>query len=219
VKNIIAINVSPRKKGTSAMLLNVIKEELTRQGDSVNIIDLYSHLKKKEAIFEAIKTADTIVISGPCYTNTYPADTIWLLEEISAQSDILHGQSFYGIIQGGMPYAHTHISGLNMLKVFAQKVGMLYKGGFIMGMGAMLDGHPIEKHLNAKKIKRQFLIFCKHIHNGDKSPDSVYEESLLKFPRFVMKIIMFYINRSTAKEFAAKGIDVNQPSPYLGDEI
>jgi multimeric flavodoxin WrbA len=219
VKNIIAINVSPREKGTSAMLLNMMKEELTRQGDSVNFIDLYSHLKKKEAIFEGIKTADTIVICGPCYTNTYPADTIWLLEEMSAQPDILQGQNLYGIIQGGMPYAHTHISGLNMLKVFTEKVGMQYKGGFIMGMGAMLDGQPIEKHLNSKKIKRQFLLFCRHIHNSDKSPDSVYETSLLKIPSFVMRIIMFYINRSTAKEFAAKGIDVNQPSPYLSNEI
>ncbi|MEL7609720.1 MAG: hypothetical protein AAGU74_09460 [Bacillota bacterium] len=51
-------------------------------------------------------------------------------------------------IQGGMPYVHTHESGLLMLKAFANKCDVRYKGGFVMGDGAMLNGQPIgpKKH-------------------------------------------------------------------------
>ena len=217
MKNIIAINASPRKTGTSAMLLNTLKDELTRLGDCVNIINLYSHLKDIQAVIDAVSAADIIVISGPCYTNTYPADTTMLLEALAAHPSVLHGQNLYGIIQGGMPYVHTHVSGLNMLEVFARKAGIPYQGGFVMGMGAMLDGQPLDKLPNGKKVKRQFMIFCKHVHNGEASPDSVYEASMIKMPGFVTRLLMKYMNRSTAKKFAARGIDINQPSPYLSD--
>ena len=219
MRNIAAINVSPRKQGTSAMLLNMLKDELEKHGDNVCILHLYSHLEEMQTIFDAVNIADTIVISGPCYTNTYPADTTKLLEKLAAQPGILHEQNLYGIIQGGMPYAHTHSSGLNMLKAFSRKAKLPYKGGFVIGMGAMLDGRHVSKLLNGKKVERQLMLFFKHIHNGDASPDSVYEASLLKMPGFAAKILMILMNLKIRKTFAARGIDVHCPSPYLDDKI
>ena len=219
MKNIAAINVSPRKQGTSVTLLNMLKDELQKHGDNVHIIHLYSHLKEMQTIFDAVNAADTIVISGPCYTITYPADTTRLLEELLAQPGVLHGQNLYGIIQGGMPYAHTHISGLNMLKIFSRYAKLSYQGGFIMGMGAMLDGRPINKLLNGKKVERQLMLFFKHIHNGEKSPDSVYEASLLKLPGFAAKMLAALVNRKINKTLAARGMNASDPSPYLSDEV
>ena len=219
MRNIAAINVSPRKQKTSAMLLDMLKNELERLNDNVRIIHLYSHLNELDKIMDAVSTADTIVISGPCYTNTYPADTIRLLEELAARPDILRGKNLYGIIQGGMPYAHTHVSGLNMLRVFSRKAKIQYQGGFIMGMGAMLDGKPVNKLLNGKKVQRQLMIFFKHIHNGEESPDSVYEASMLKMPGFVFKLLAKLMNIKINRMLKSRGMDADLPSPYLNDEI
>ena len=217
MRNIIAINVSPRKQGTSAMLLSRLKNELDKHGDHVHILHLYSHLENMQPIFDAVNVADIIVISGPDYVNTYPADTTKLLEELAARPDIFHSQSLYGIIQGGMPYAHTHISGLNMLKIFSSKMKIQYQGGFIIGMGAMLDGRPLNKLPNGRKVEYQFTLFLKHIHNNEESPNSIYEASLIKMPRFATKILMHLMNRKINKMYTARGIDIRQPSPYLKD--
>ena len=219
MRNIAAINVSPRRQGTSVTLLNMLKDELYKHGDNVCIVHLYSHLKEMQPIFDAVNAADTIVISGPCYTNTYPADTTRLLEELLMQPGVLHGQNLYGIIQGGMPYAHTHISGLNMLKFFSRKAKLPYQGGFIMGMGAMLDGRPISKLPNGKKVERQLMQFFNLIHKGEKSPDSVYEVSILKLPGFVARMLAAFVNRSINKTFAARGMNARDPSPYLSDAV
>jgi len=219
MRNIVAINVSPRTQGTSVTLLNRLKDELEKRGNHVHIVHLYSHLKDMQPIFDSVNNADTIVISGPCYTNTYPADTTRLLEELASHPDALHGQNLYGIIQGGMPYAHTHISGLNMLGIFASKVDLRYQGGFIMGFGAMLDGQPLNKLPNSKKVERQLGIFFEHIANGQESPSCVYEAAMIKMPRFVVKILVVLVNRKTDKEYAARGMNASNTSPYLNDEI
>ena len=217
MRNIIAINVSPRKNGTSANLLEKLKNYLENLGDNIRRIDLYSNLKNMQVIFDATIFADTIVICGPCYVNTYPADTTMLLEELAARPDVLHGQNLYGIIQGGMPYAHTHISGLNMLKIFSYKTHITYQGGFVMGLGALLDGQSLSKLPNGRKVDKQLSIFFENIHNGEKSPDAVYEKALLRIPGFIAKIMATGMNRKIDKTFAARGMDAHQPSPYMND--
>ena len=217
MKNIVAINVSPRKRGTSVMLLEKLKNDLEKLGDHVHRIDLYSHLKEMQVVFDAVSAADTLVICGPCYVNTYPADTTMLLEELDARPDVLHRQNLYGIIQGGMPYAHTHISGLNMLKVFSNKVGLTYQGGFVMGLGALLNGQPLDKLPNGRKVDKQLTVFFGNIHNGEKSLDSVYETALVKMPWFMTAVLAAMMNRKIDKIFAARGMDAHEPSPYLDD--
>ena len=87
-----------------------------------------------------------------------------------------------------------------------------------MGMGAMLDGQPLNRLPNAKKVERQLMLFFKHIHNGEDSPDSVYEASLMKMPGLVTRILAALMNRKIDKTLSARGINPYQPSPYLNDE-
>jgi len=215
MKEMLLINASPRTQGTSFVLLQMCKEYLEGKGHAVKLIHLYPSMKNTGEMWKAIKNADTLIISGPCYFNTYPADTIVFLEELSGQKDLLHGQSLYGIIQGGMPYVHTHESGLSLLDMFSRKCNMSFMGGFVMGLGAMQNGRPVSKLPNARTITRQLNIFFDHIEKGEVSPPAVYQKARFKMPSFVFSILARKMNQSIDKDIRKQGMDVNQISPYL----
>lgn len=208
------INLSPRTSGTSAMLANLCAASL-----AAGVIDLYPNLKRPEVILEKIEESDTVILSGPCYVDSYPADTVYLLEQIKEHSDILHGQNLYGIIQGGMPYVHTHESGLKMLQLFCRDCNLNYKGGFVLGMGAMLDGKPLSKLPNAKKAEKAFAEFLHHIKIGEESPAKLYYEAQAKIPVLMCRYLSHRMNKTIDKDLKKRGIDYRQPSPYYKTPI
>ncbi|WP_312369633.1 NAD(P)H-dependent oxidoreductase [Lachnoclostridium sp.] len=218
MKNILLFHVSPRQKGTSYVLLQMCMEYLSEKGHICELMHLYPNLNNPEKIRETVNRADTLVFSGPCYINTYPADTIALLEDLSVHREVLHGQNIYGIIQGGMPYPHTHESGLSMLEMFCKKCDLAYKGGFVMGLGAMLNGQPIKKLPNSKKINRQLQIFFEHIDKEEDSPRQVYQVAQFKVPSLVYRIMSSTMNRKIDNDLTNHGIDVKQRSPYFISE-
>lgn len=169
LQRVLLISASPRIKGTSVMLLERIRKQV--QGELVHL-----YLEETETILEKMKAAETIVISGPCYINGYPGALQRLLE-VAQEKAPWEGQKLYGIINGGMPYVHTHRSGVDSLKLFSSQCGFSWMGGFVLGGGAMLDGGPLEKHLSAKKVVPAFEQFVKCIAEGQPSPDALYEEA------------------------------------------
>ena len=84
-KNILTINLSPRKNGTSVVLLKKCTDYLKEHSHFVKHINLYSHLENFQELFNSVSDADTLIFSGPDYVNTYPADTTKLLEEIAVE--------------------------------------------------------------------------------------------------------------------------------------
>ncbi|WP_326513804.1 NAD(P)H-dependent oxidoreductase [Clostridium intestinale] len=215
MKKILLINGSPRKTGTSFLLGKMCSEYLLNKSYECQLLHLYSSLNNIDKPYESINNADTIIISGPCYINTYPADMIDFLEKVSRNKEILHGQSIYGIIQGGMPYAHTHESGLKMLEIFGKKCGLNFKGGFVMGMGALVNGGPLNKLPNSKKFIKQLNVFFEHISRDEISLSEVYKEAQFKMPSLVYKIMSVTMNRKIDSNLKKHGIDVNQENPYL----
>lgn len=216
MKNAIIINLSPRKNGTSVMLANLCREFLNSRELQAEIINLYPHLKELSPILNRINESDTIIMVGPCYIDCFPADTIYLLEQIIKNKKILHGQNLYGIIQGGMPYVHTHESGLKMLELFSRECNIVYKGGFVIGMGAMLNGQSLDKLPNGKKVKRLFDAFLKNIADGENSPEQLYHDAQLKMPGIIYRYMAKGMNKRIDKQAREKGIDSEQQSPYLG---
>lgn len=212
------INASPRAEGTSAMLLRRVMARLTQAGHSAALMNLYPNLKRMDALVAAFAEADALVLSGPCYIDTYPADTYALLESIAQNHAACHGQLVYGIIQGGMPYAHTHESGLNALRLFAKACGLRYGGGYVMGMGPLLNGQPLEKTLNAKAAVKQFDQFCVHVAHGEDSPAEVYQRALLRLPSFVWRLLARWMNARIDREAKACGIGPNWVSPYAAEQ-
>lgn len=219
MKKVVIINLSPRKKGTSMMLANRCREFLSVRDYQVEILHLYPNLKNLSALMAAINEVQSIIMVGPCYINTYPADTVYLLEELEKNRDVLHGQDLYGIIQGGMPYVHTHESGLKMLELFAGENDLSFKGGFVIGMGAMLNGQPLDKLLNGKKAERGFQHFLENVAKQEKSSSELYNQAQLKMPGMVYYLMAKMMNRKIDKERRGKGIGDQVKSPYDNTNI
>ncbi len=215
MKKTLLINASPRQKGTSVVLLLMCADYLKEKGQDTELIHLYPSLRDPEKLYHAFGEADTIVLGGPCYINTYPADTLYLLQELSKHAELLHGQRLYGIIQGGMPYAHTHESGLSMLELFCKKSGLQCMGGFVMGMGAALNGKPVSALPHSRKILRQLRIFFSHIEKGEASGRNVYEDAQLKLPVFLFGLMSKMMNHIIDTDLKKHGVDITQQNPYL----
>ena len=214
MKRYLIINASPRPKSTSLLLANMCKAYLDGQGENADVVSLIQGGGMDKAL-DAIKSADVVVISGPCYVNTYPATVIKMLMEWEKRA--LSGQTIYGIIQGGMPYPHTHKSGLNMLKLFAKKNGLKFNGGFVMGLGPLVNGETIDKLPNSKKLKRQLNVFFANVCGERVSEDAVYERARMRTPALLAKILARFMNKSIDERFAKLGWDARQESPYKKD--
>ncbi len=206
---LLLINASPRKTGTSRMFCDRLQKKLG--GEIMELFDTKTELTE---MIEKIHTTDSIVIAGPCYVNSYPARVTLLLEELRRQPEQCHGQKLYGMINGGMPYVHTHESGLHQLELFAEECGMHYAGGFVMGVGPMLNGQDLEKHMCAKKLVPAFDAFAEHIAKGEDSPASIYCNAALKMPPLIAKIMTRKMSKGIDKQLASHGFDYHTPSPY-----
>ena len=192
--NHIIINLSPREKGTSKMLTNYFIDRLSSGENIVESLSLYSHLEDMDTMLNKIKAADSIIMIGPSYVCSFPADTIRLLEKMSSIEETLHGQSLYGFIQGGMPYVHTHEHGIKLLENFCIKEGLIFKGGFVMGFGAMLDGRPLDKIMGAKKTVRGVNEFIEHIKHNEESSAKLYKDAAINIPYPIIKILSVMMN-------------------------
>ena len=214
MKKAVILNLSPRKTGTSMMLVTRSKEFLSARDYQLEIRHLYPHLKDLSPLLAAIRESESIIMVGPCYIDTYPADTVYLLEQLEINRDVLHGQDLYGVIQGGMPYVHTHESGLKMLELFAGENDLNYKGGFVIGMGAMLNGQPLDKLLNGKKVEQGFEHFLDNVAKRLNSPLDLYYQAQLKMPGLVYWLMAKMMNRKIDKDRREKGIGDQAQSPY-----
>lgn len=212
--NYVIINLSPREKGTSTMFTKYFENRIKSDINFVETVSLYKYIKNIDIVINKIKEADSIIMIGPCYVTSYPADTINLLDKMSSEEGILHGQSLYGFIQGGMPYVHTHEHGIKLLESFAQKENVNFKGGFVMGGGAALNGQPLEKILGAKKIVPAVNTFIEHIKNDEEASKNLYKDAEMKIPYLITKMILIMMNKNIKKDLNKRGIDYNQKSPY-----
>lgn len=214
MKKFLLINLSPRPHGTSFLLLHMCQQYLESKGHQTELLHLYQNLSTPKSLLKAVEKADTLVLGGPCYVNTYPADTTAFLMELSAHREVLHGQSLYGMIQGGMPYSHTHESGLSMLEIFCRKCNISYQGGFIMGLGAILDGKPLTNLPNSKRVIKQLNQFFTYIEKDETAPREVYLKAQFRVPGFIYGIMAKGMNRFINRDLRKHGIDVMQESPY-----
>lgn len=212
MNDLLIINGSPRRSGTSAMFCQRCADALGGE-----ICHLYGERDSVDWLLPRIDAAGTIILSGPCYIDSYPGKVIFLLEKIAEQPEICHGQKVYGIINGGMPYVHTHDSGVRMLELFCRDCNMEYMGGFVLGLAPMLDGKPLENHFNAKKAVPAFRTFLEHIRNGEMSPDQLSYDAQFRMPRLLLRFLAWRMCRRVDMNLKKHGFTYSQKSPYWGE--
>lgn len=201
---------SPRPRGTSAMLLRRLQEAAGGE-----MISLYQKEGAERALARMAE-ADRIVISGPCYINSYPAPVAELLEKAADSGISWAGKQLYGIINGGMPYAHTHRAGLRTLELFAESCGLHWMGGFVLGGGAMLDGQPLEKHFSAGRAVPAFEAFCAHAAAGTASPDALYLKANRPLSPLAARLFSLMLNGMVSRRIRRFGHDPRAGSPCRG---
>ncbi|MBE6024533.1 MAG: hypothetical protein E7231_15370 [Cellulosilyticum sp.] len=206
------LNASPRENGTSHMLCMRLKTSLHGTYRS-----LYGKTNTPQSLLQSIQEADTIVLIGSCYCNSYPGNVTELFEYLADYKDQLTDKVWYGIIHGGMPYTHTHESGLKHLEYFCKCCDMSYKGGFIITMAPMLNGKPLEKHLFSKTIVPAFEKFTEAIKTQAVSPDSLYQSLEPKMPFIITKAFSLFLSHSVDQSLKKYGLNPKDKSPYLKD--
>lgn len=214
-EKVFIINGSPRsEKGISYSLAK--RCQFTTGGE---IIHLYHQLNNLQQVLAQINQAEKIIIIGPCYINTFPAHVIALLEMLHKHPEVCHGQKLYGIINGGMPYVHTHEVGIKQLELFCKQVNLCFGGGFVVGAGPIIDGKKLEAHPAAKKLIPAFNAFIQCIHQGKKASDTLYKQAEFKVPSIVVKGFTWQMNRTIDKNLKKHGFSPKQISPYLGKTL
>lgn len=200
------ILASPRKKGTSAMLCETLQKK--NGGEIV-------HLFGDQSVVDKCLKAQVITIIGPCYINSYPGDVVALLCQLAQYQTQLAGKKMYAVIQGGMPYMHTHDHGIKMIERFCNTMHMHYMGGFVLGGGPILDGKPLNNlPFNGKKAAAVFDQFATHVSLCQPTDDSLYQslEMPIKGP-FAWGLAKF-LSHMKIKQLRQKGINPNEKSPY-----
>lgn len=210
----VILNGSPRKDSTSKLLMNMCKESLIQQGHNVTCYSIMSIFQKEMEFLSALKNCDGWIIIGPSYVNTYPGEVIRLLELLMQYKDNFQQQKLYGIIQGGMPYVHTHNSGLRTLSLFAKQCNFIYQGGFVFGLGPVVNGRSLDHLPNAKKIKKGLDYFFVCVMNLAEVDEQVSYQAQLRLPASVTKLLAIVLNYTQHKNFRKKGIDYRRQSPY-----
>lgn len=201
------ICASPCPKGTSAMLLRRVQQAT---GGEIHFL----YREGAAAVLEHMAGAHTIVLSGPCFINIYPAKVMELLKLAMTRKKDLAGKKLYAISNGGMPYAHTHQSGLRTLALFCQACSMRYMGGLVLGVGAMLDGQSLEKHMNARRVVPAFEAFVAHIARGEPSPDGLFLDAQTRMSGFKARLGAAFLNRMVDKRLRSFGHDLQQKGPH-----
>lgn len=211
MSEILVVQCSYRPQGTSVMLCKMLKDMDSR----VCVVSISDALQRLQQFLYKVEQCSTLVFIGPCYINTYPAEVFVLLEELTKHKEILHNQKIYGVIQGGMPYIHTHAAGLRSLELFANSLSLTYQGGFVLGMGALINGHSLSVLPHGRRVKRQLTIFFQGILDGTPQSMKVCEDAVLRLPVWVMRILSRKMNKNILKEAALKNYDVCSQSPYM----
>lgn len=207
MEKVLLINLSPRVKGTSAKLLKYSKEYIESKY-LVEQVSVYTDETKR--IISSCLESKMIIFIGPCYINTFPAETFSLLEKLTSVKDRMKDQLVYAVIQGGMPYVHTHYSGLQAVSLFCKESRIRYMGGFVLGGGAMMNGQDFDVLPNSKKTQKYFYMFLKNVVDKEYIDDQIYQKVELKLPVIGWRILAKILNRELKKQLEGARKDENK---------
>ena len=138
-------------RSTSESLGTFLLGHLHEKGFETEKIYAYPALKQErvdENLFSAVDHSDILILAFPLYVDSLPSPVIRALEIIAENRRGMEKpkrQKFLAICNCGFPEAHQTDTALAICRRFALETGMEWAGGLGLGMGAAIDGKPLEK--------------------------------------------------------------------------
>ncbi|MDP4094275.1 MAG: hypothetical protein Q8920_13045 [Bacillota bacterium] len=213
-KNMVILNGSPRKKGTSysfSLTIKKLVEERGSKAEIVHIIDYYDGNKDLKDLGSLISACDIVGLVCPYYVDTLPSPVIWLFEKIRSEfAETIKGKGFFAVSQNGFPDISLFKAILGTCRCFSESVGMNWLGGLAYGGGAIINGKLMED-LGKKgaKITSGFKAAVNDILEGKCISHEAQELLTVKVPKIAYRpfaAILNHMSRSTAKKMGAKDI-------------
>lgn len=141
MKKMIILSASPKKgePSVSALISQMAKHQLdTFQAD---IIDVSNALKHCEPAYEAMRSADALLIVFPLYFFCLPGMLMRFLEDYAATcGSNPTGQKVYAIVNCGFPEPEINEEAIRVIKSFARHIGAEFRFGVSFGGGGMVLG-------------------------------------------------------------------------------
>lgn len=218
-KQLLLLNGSPRKKGTSYSFARTIKalaEDGGHTAEIVHIIEYFDGAKELENLRQMIAESQIIGLTSPLYVDALPYPVIKFFEMIASEySQELRGKSFFAIGQCGFPDVTLLEPLLGSCQCFAAATGMQWLGGLGYGGGPMINGTNLEE-LGKKggKITSAFKLLLEDVTHDRLITPQVQPALTNDVPKILYGPLAAYLNRNARKEARKLGRDLYH-KPYL----
>lgn len=143
MKKTIILSASPKKgePSVSASLAELAKAQFENAGLKADIIDVGQSLKNSEPVFEAMRSADAMLIIFPLYFFCLPGMLMRFLEDYAASAGAKQaGQKIYTIVNCGFPEPGINEEAIRVTKSFAHHTEGEFGFGVAFGSGGMALG-------------------------------------------------------------------------------
>lgn len=120
-------------------------------------------------LFEAMSSANVVIVSSPLYVDSLPAPLISILEQYRGIPGI--GAGLVGVVNSGFPESSQSRFALDMLRFFANRNDFCWLGGFAVGCGGVFGGKKdLLKFKPAQNVVTAFHKAVLHLSGGEAIP-------------------------------------------------
>lgn len=189
MKNVTILSASPKKgePSVSALLCELAKERFVSAGLQADIIDVGKALNNSEPAFEAMRSADALLIVFPLYFFCMPGMLTRFLEDYAASAEQKRaGQKIYTIVNCGFPEPEINEEAVRVIRSFARHIGADFGFGVCLGSGGMVLGSkdvPFMKKPMETLISTYDRMAAEVLQNAKSSSDLVHIG--VKLPRWM----------------------------------
>lgn len=215
-RNILILNGSPRKNGTSYSFARTIKNLAEEPGNAAEIIHIIEYLEEGKdfgSLKSIISQSDIIGIVSPLYVDSLPYPVIWFFERLSSElKGELQGKSFFAIGQSAFPYSELIGTLLGSCKCFAEETQMKWLGGLGYGGGVMINGQFLESQgKKGKKITSAFKFALEDVLQNRVISPKAQELLANSFPKILarpMGALLNHMARANAKRHGVTAANI-----------
>ncbi len=176
--NILVVVGSPKNKiGNSESIADCLIDKLRKKSQACSKTYLRKEIRKKDNLIEQINNTDIIVLSLPIYENSVPGLVLEFFEFLYENKEKLSDKNrkFLVISNSGFSEPEANLSAINCCRIFAEKVGFIWMGGFGVSPGTLIDGKKLEDAGGTyKKLVKLLSIISEKIDKAEELSEGTF---------------------------------------------